>query len=364
MGPPRHLGLIPPSDAEHIPWPVPFADGIEVLRGLKGRRVAVLVSGDPFWFGAGSAISTAFPGQWRALPGVSIFARVAAQMGWALQDVPCLGLHAAPLARTRPHLSPGARLIVTLRDGAAVSALADYLRDVGFGDTTLTICEAMGGPRETVTRASVAEALKGGFDHPVAVAIEVAGNGAVLPRTSGLPDALFQTDGVMTKRALRAITLSALAPRAGEHLWDIGGGSGSIAAEWMLAHPACTATTIEPRADRCALIRANADALGVDRMTVIKGHAPEVLPTLPAPDAVFVGGGLNDALRAALWEVIPAGTRVVANAVTLETEALLVAAQAHLGGDLTRIELSTSAPMGSKRGWKAAYPVIQWSVTR
>lgn len=359
MGPQRHLGLLAPTDAKRVEWPVPFADGLEVLRTLKGRRVAVLVSGDPFWFGAGQAISVAFPGEWRALPNVSIFARVAAHMGWSLQDVACVGLHAAPFGRIRPDLCIGARLIVTLRDGPAVSDLARYLRDTGFDGSVLTVCEAMGGPRETITRTTVAEAMEGDFAHPVAVALEVAGNGAVIPCTSGLSDTLFATDGQMTKRPVRAITMSTLAPRPNEQLWDIGGGSGTIAMEWLMAHHTTRATSIEPRADRAAFIAQNAETLGVaHRMTVITGAAPAALATLPTPDAIFVGGGLSvDMLDA----ITPLPARLVINAVTLEGEALLAAAQAQHGGELMRIEIAHAKPLGAKRGWATSYPVVQWS---
>jgi precorrin-6Y C5,15-methyltransferase (decarboxylating) len=363
MGPARHLGLVDAS--ETVEWPVPFADGYAVLDGLRGRKVAVLASGDPFWFGAGRGISERFPGQWRAFPGVSIFGLVAARLGWALEDVTCVGLHAAPFARMRKELAPGARVITTLRDGQAVSEMARYLRDIGVADAEIFVCEAMGGPNERVSQMTVVEAMRGGFEHPVAVGISVRSAKAVIPRASGLPDALFETDGVMTKRPLRAMTLSALAPCAGEHLWDIGGGSGSIAIEWLLAHGSCFATIVEPRADRCALIRANAAALGVEhRLEILEAAAPEVLPALDRPDAVFIGGGLDADMRAAIWATVPDGTRVVANAVTLETEALLVGWHAKFGGDLMKIEISHSAPMGPKRGWKAAYPVVQWSVVR
>ena len=198
--------------------------------------------------------------------------------------------------------------------------------------------------------------------HPVCVAIEVAGSGAVLPCASGFEDALFDTDGVMTKRPVRALTLSALAPRPGERLWDIGGGSGSIGIEWLLSHPSTQAVAVEPRADRVGLIRANADRLGVDRLQVVTGRAPEALTDLPRPDAVFVGGGLCEALLEQVFADLPAGTRLVANAVTLESEAVLIRWHAARGGSLLRVELSEAAPLGPRRGWRAAYPVVQWSV--
>lgn len=365
MGAARHLALLPDLTAQTIPWPVPFADGIPRLLALRGKRVVMLASGDPFWFGAGTSVMRHLaPGEWRALPAPSTFSRAAARLGWPLEDTVCLGLHAAPLTRLRPHLAPGTRLIVLLRDGAAVSELAAYLEAQGVGATQMTVMEALGGPREQVRRLPAAGFALTDIAHPVAVALEPAGDAAVPHRASGQPDSLFDHDGQITKRPVRALTLSALAPRPGERLWDIGAGSGSIAIEWLLAHPACQAVAIEADAGRADRLRANADRLGMDRLVLVRGRAPEALAGLPAPDAVFIGGGLSAALLATLWQVLPPGCRLVANAVTLESEALLTQAQADHGGSLLRIELAEAAPLGARRGWKAFYPVVQWSVLR
>ncbi|MEM9975820.1 MAG: precorrin-6y C5,15-methyltransferase (decarboxylating) subunit CbiE, partial [Pseudomonadota bacterium] len=301
MGPPRHLSLLPEIKAETVAWPVPFADGLPMLEAWRGSNVVVLVSGDPFWFGAGVAISRRLDrSEWVALPGPSAFSLAASRMGWPLEGTMCFGLHAAPLGRLRPHLAPGARMIVLLRDGPSVPTFAQYLADLGFGPSRVTVLEALGGPRERITEA-VAECVPDtAFEHPVAVAIEVSGSGSALPSASGIADSFFETDGQITKRPLRALALSALAPIPGELLWDIGGGSGSIAIEWLLAHRANMAVSIELRSDRAARIRANAEALGVDRLQVVEGEAPDVLEGLETPDAIFVGGGLSEALCDAL----------------------------------------------------------------
>ncbi|MBR9762088.1 MAG: precorrin-6y C5,15-methyltransferase (decarboxylating) subunit CbiE [Rhodobacteraceae bacterium] len=364
MGPPRHLSLLADLGAERLPWPVPFADGIPQLLALRGRRVVVLASGDPFWFGAGTVLARHLaPGEWRALPGVSCFALAAARLGWPLETTLCIGLHAAPLARLRPHLAPGLRAVVLLRDGAAVADLGAYLSDTGFGESQVTVCEALGGPRETLTHTR-ADALEGrSFAAPVCVAVEIAGEGAVLPLASGRSDTWFANDGQITRRPVRALTLSALAPRPGEHLWDIGGGSGSIALEWLMAHPSLSATSFEVREDRAQRIRDNAASLGMDRLTVLTGRAPAVLDGQPLPQAVFIGGGLSADLLATLEATLPAGTRLVANAVTLESEALLAQSRARLGGDLLRIELAEAEALGSRQGWAPGRPIVQWSVT-
>lgn len=365
MGPQRHIGLLPPLRAEAVEWPVPFSEGLPLLMRYRGQRVAVLASGDPFWYGAGSLLARHLePGEWRALPAPSTASLAAARLGWPLERVTCLGLHAAPLARLRPHLAPGARLIVLLRDGEAARALAEWLTATGFGASRLWVMEALGGPRERIRRARADEMALADIAHPVCVALEVAGEGVSLPAVPGRLDDLFDHDGQISKAPVRALTLAALAPRAGAHLWDIGAGSGAVSIEWLLAHPQTTAMAVEVLPERAARARANAERLGVDRLEVVEGRAPEALDGLATPHAVFIGGGLSEALLADLWARLPAGARIVANAVTLESEALLARWHAAHGGRLMRFDVSEAVPLGSKRGWRAAYPIVQWSVTR
>ena len=446
MGAPRHLALIPDNGARRIPWPVPFADGLAILDTLRGQAVAVLASGDPFWFGAGSVLAQRYAArEWRALPALSSFTLAAAELGWPLEQTTCLGLHAAPLSRLAAHLAPGARLIVLLRDGDALGALADLLCARGFGATSVTVLEALGGPRQRVTRFTAQAGVSGRCAHPLCAALHVCahgdgaragdragaqtedragtqagdragaqagdragaqagaqagdragaqaedragaqaedragaqagseaggdGSGAAraeagpaLHCASGQPDALFDSDGQLTKRPLRALTLSALAPQPGELLWDIGGGSGSIAIEWLLSAASTQAVSIEARRERARRIGANARRLGAARLQVVHGRAPRALAGLPEPQAVFIGGGLSDALLEAVLAMLPRGARLVANAVTLDSEALLSRWQSARGGDLLRIELARCAPIGTRRGWHAAYPVVQWSVS-
>lgn len=362
MGSARHLSLLPAISCPVIEWPVPFAGGLKLLLEHRGRRVTMLVSGDPFWFGAGTSVTRHLDqGEWVAHPAPSTFTLAAARLGWPLQDVACLGLHAAPVERLRSRLAPGQRIVALLRDGEAVAVLADYLARQGFGSSVLHVMEALGGPRERV-RCAIAETLSfTDIAHPVAVGIDCTGKGHALPSTCGLPDDWFASDGQITKRPIRALTLSALSPRPGELLWDIGAGSGSIAIEWLLAHPVNRACAVEADPARAARTRANAAAFGLDRLDVVTGRAPDVLPEGPLPNAVFVGGGLSESLLDALWTRLPVGTRLVANAVTLESEALLARWHGLKGGDLLRIELADAAALGGRRGWRARYPVVQWS---
>lgn len=359
----RHLALLPDLRCDVTPWPIPFEDGIARLLEQRGRRVVLLVSGDPFWFGAGTIVARHLDrDEWVAHPAVSTFGLAAARLGWSIDDTACLGLHAAPFTRLRPILAPGRQAVVLVRDGAAVRLLARYFVDLGFGGSVLWVLEALGGPSERIRRTTAATLDFTDIVHPVAIGVTVAGEGAVLPSAAGRPDHWFDHDGQITKRSVRALTLSALAPRPGETLWDIGAGSGSIGIEWLLSHASTSAVAFEVDPVRTDRIRANAAALGADRLRVIDGRAPEILEGLPTPDVVFVGGGLSHGLLDRITATLDPGTRLVANAVTLESEILLTQWHAAKGGTLQRIELSEAAPLGTRRGWRAYYPVVQWSV--
>jgi len=356
FGGPRHLDLIGAGDKGKA-WPVPF-DASPVL-AHRGSPTVVLASGDPFWFGAGGSLMAQLsPGEWASHPAPSTFQLAANHLGWRLEDVHCLGLHAAPFARLRPVLGRGVRAICTLRDGAAAAELAQWLRDNGHPNARLTILERLGGRNERITRGLPLAPIGA----PVSAAIEATDPG--LPGASGLPDEMFQHDGQITKRPVRALTLSALGPRAGEMLWDIGAGSGSIGIEWLLAGGARVAA-LEADPLRAARARSNVEAFGLaHRHSLTEARAPEGLLHLPTPDAVFIGGGASDTLLAKLWDTIPPGTRLVMNAVTLETEALVLEWSNRNGGSLLKIDLAEPVAIGRKRGWKAALPILQWSVTR
>ena len=320
FGGPRHLALAGVGNRGRA-WPVPF-DVAPVL-ALRGQRVAVLASGDPFWFGVGGSLAEHLtPDQWCAYPAPSTFSLAAGRLGWRLEDTVCFGLHAAPFASTRTALQPGARLLCLLRDGSAVDDFVRWLDAYGFGPSALWVLEALGGPRERIRQTTAA-----GFDFadvvaPVAVALEVAGASG-LPRATGLPDTCFDHDGQITKASVRTLTLAALAPRPGLHLWDIGAGSGSISVEWCLAGG--HAAAIEQRSDRITNIRSNVESFGLGKsLRVVEGLAPAALVGLAPPDAIFVGGGFNATLFEVLKTLAKPACRLVVNAVTLETEAVLL----------------------------------------
>jgi len=353
----RHLALAGIGDRGHA-WPVPF--DVACVIGCRGRPTVVLASGDPFWHGVGGSLAERLAdSEWTAHPAPSTFQLVAARLGWRLENVICLGLHAAPFEALVPRLARGARLICLLRDGKAAADLAAWLSARGWGASRLWSCVALGGVNESI-RSDRADTYTGDpAAKLVTVALEADG-GEGLPRSSGLSDDLFVHDGQITKRPMRALALSALAPRAGERLWDIGAGSGSISVEWALCGG--KADAIEAREDRAANIRANAASFGLaHKIDVTIGRAPAALSGLAPPQAVFFGGGLDPAMFDAVCARVPKQTRMVAHAVTLETETLLSELQRRHGGELMRVEIAHATPLGGYRSWQAVRPVVQWS---
>jgi precorrin-6B C5,15-methyltransferase / cobalt-precorrin-6B C5,C15-methyltransferase len=361
----RHLGLAAPLiRGAARPWPSPFDGAAEEVYRHRGRPVCVLASGDPFHFGVGAVLARRIDArEMTVVPAPSAFSLAAARLGWSLPDTVLLSLHGRSLDLIRPHLQPGMRILILTSDGDGPGALAQLLTVIGFGKSRLVVLEALGGPRERIRKTSAAEFTFGSVDalNTVAIEVEAAPDARIAARTPGLPDDLFEHDGQITKREIRAVTLSSLAPCRGELLWDIGAGSGSVAIEWMLADPTMRAIAIEARVDRAARIARNAAALGVPGLEVIEGTAPAALDRLPMPDAIFIGGGAGNAgvLDVAARALRPGG-RFVVNAVTLQTEALLLGRHSAFGGELIRLAVSRAQPIGEKTGWHAAMPVTQW----
>ncbi len=362
----RHLALAAPLiRGAARPWPSPFDGAADEVLAYRGRQICVLASGDPFHYGIGAVLAQKIDArEMLVVPAPSAFSLAAARLAWSLPHTVLLSVHGRSLDLVRPHLQPGARILVLTADGDGPANLAKLLAAAGFGASRLTLLEALGGPRERVRTANAGDFDLDAVDALNTVAIEVvtAPGARVLPRTAGLADELFEHDGQITKREIRAVTLSSLAPRRGELLWDIGAGSGAVAIEWMLADTSMRAIAVERRADRAARIARNAAAFGVPQLQIVQGAAPAALALLPPADAIFVGGGAGEAgVLDAACRALPPGGRLVVNAVTLETEALLLARYAALGGELVRIGLARAEPLGGKTGWRAARPLTQWS---
>jgi precorrin-6Y C5,15-methyltransferase (decarboxylating) len=361
----RHLALAGALIRGAVrPWPSPFEAGVAEVVAQRGRQVCVLASGDPYLYGVGAVLARHVePAETVVVPAPSAFSLAAARLGWPLADCALLSLHGRELDRVRPHLQPGARLLALTSDGAGPAALAGLLAATGFGASRIVVLEALGGPRERIRATTAAQFDLGPVDPLNTVAIEVmaAAGARIIARAPGLPDAMFEHDGQLTKREVRAVTLSSLAPRRGELLWDVGAGAGSVAIEWMLADPSLRAIAIEAQAERTARIRRNAASLGVPGIAVVQGAAPAALAGLQIPDAIFVGGGASDpGVLDAVLAALRAGGRLVVNAATLESEALLLARYSALGGDLIRIAIARADPIGSMTAWRPAMPVTQW----
>jgi precorrin-6B C5,15-methyltransferase / cobalt-precorrin-6B C5,C15-methyltransferase len=346
------------------PWPSPFERAVEEVVAQRGRQVCVLASGDPFCYGVGAVLARQVPpNETVVIPAPSVFSLAAARLGWAIPETVLLSLHGRDLDLLRPHLHPHAHVLVLTSDGEQTAAIARLLVENGFGASRLTILEALGGPRERIRTTTAAKFDYDDIDalNTVAIAVEAEPNARIIPRGCGLDDGLFENDGAITKREIRAVTLSSLAPRHGEVLWDVGAGAGSVAIEWMLADPSLRAIAIEARADRAERIRRNAGALGVPGLDVRNAVAPGALHGLARPNAIFIGGGAcDDGVLDTAVAALPSGGRLVVNAVTLETEAELIARHGALGGNLIRLAIARANPLGGAMGWRPALPVTQW----
>jgi precorrin-6Y C5,15-methyltransferase (decarboxylating) len=368
VGGKRHLGLAGPLKAETMMWPSPIENALDAIEAHRGRSVCVLASGDPFFFGVGAMLMRRFTAdEMTSIPAPSAFALAASRLGWSQQDCALLTLHGRPLEAIIPHLCPGARIIALSWDDATPVKLAALLIARGMGRSKLTVCEAMGGPRE---RMRTTEAQEFALENVAAlntIALEVVSEhrARVLPRAGGLPEEWFEHDGQITKREIRAMTLSLLAPKRGELLWDVGSGSGSVAIEWMLADPANKAVAIELRNDRAERIARNALSFGVPGLSVVTGEAPHVFADLAPPDAIFVGGGASaPGIIERACDALAAGGRLVVNAVTLETQAACVGWRTRWGGELAQIAIAHAEPVGRYSGWRAAMTIVQWRLIK
>ncbi len=367
VGGARHLALARPLlRAETLPWPHPMSDAFPAILARRGRPVAVLASGDPLWFGVGTALARLLPAhELRCLPAPSSISLACARLGWSVQDTGVVSLCGRPAATLRPWLQPTARLVVLSADADTPREVASLLVAHGVPAATLHVMEALGGPRERVRTTPAHAFALTGLDPLNLVAVEVGPAAPGLSLAPGLPDALFEHDGQITKSEVRAATLAALAPRRGELLWDIGCGSGSVAVEWLLCNPTLRAAALDARPDRAARAARNAASLGVPRLDVRVGAAPHALAGLPPPDAVFLGGGAAaPGTIEAAWSALPPGGRLVANSVTMETDAVLLLARARLGGTLTRIGIERLDRLGTMHAFRPALAVTQLAAVK
>jgi precorrin-6Y C5,15-methyltransferase (decarboxylating) len=367
VGGKRHLGLANGLiRGRRLAWPSPIDAALPEIEKHRGRPVVVLASGDPFHYGVGDLLLRSIPAdETLCLPQSSSFSLAASRLGWSLQDVALVSLHGRALEGIVRYLQPGARILALSWDGDTPAKLARLLVERSMGDSALTVLEAMGGPRERVRRTTAAGFDLGNVAPLNTIALEVAASdgAVVLGLAAGLADSLFEHDGQLTKREVRAVTLSALAPHQGELLWDVGLGAGSIAVEWLLRHPSLKAIGIEAEPERAARAARNAASLGTPDLEIVQKRAPEAFDGLPTPDAIFLGGGLSDpAVFEAAWSALKPGGRLVANAVSLQSEARLIELFQRHGGELVRLDVAKAgkAGTGAVFVWRPAAPIIQW----
>ncbi|MFQ1699277.1 precorrin-6y C5,15-methyltransferase (decarboxylating) subunit CbiE [Loktanella agnita] len=366
IGGERHHMLAGNLTAERLAWPHPFDALIDQIGGLRGRRVVVLATGDPLWYSVGAKIGRAIdPAEIVYHPQLSAFQLAAARMGWSLPDVETLTVHGRPVAQMIAFIQPDIRLLILTTGAETPGQIARFLTERGFGQSKMSVLAAMGG-KDEARFDGIAESWDQSVPAFNTLAVEciAAPDAALLPRVPGLADHLFQSDGTMTKQEVRAATVAKLMPMRGALLWDIGCGCGSVAIEWMRAARYARAVGIEPRADRRAMAAANALGLGVPKLELVEGSVPEALDGLDAPDAIFIGGGLSRETFDAAWAALRPLGRLVANAVTLESEAELIALHKSHGGDLVKLSVHRAEPVGSLTGWRPLMPVTQWSLVK
>lgn len=365
----RHLALVAPlPQGQCVAWPTPFSAGVQQVLALRGQSVVVLASGDPFFYGVGGVLARSLGrGEMMCLPAPSSVALACARLGWAREQCHVVSVCGRPMARIRPFLQPRSRLFVLSADAQTPHLLAEWLVSLGLGEVRCYVMEALGGPNERCRSFMAHEGAPAdvGALNLLGLEIPASATAQCLPQCGGLPDSCFEHDGQLTRQEIRAVTLSALAPRAGELLWDIGGGAGSVSIEWMLAAQACRAIAIESMPERAARIARNAQALGVPDLQVLQARAPDGLAALEAPDAVFVGGGASrPGVLEQAWAALRPGGRMVVNAVVVETESRLVQAMQEWGGRLTRLSVARLDGVGSFHAFRPAMTVTQWVASK
>ncbi|MFT3931072.1 MAG: precorrin-6y C5,15-methyltransferase (decarboxylating) subunit CbiE [Spongiibacteraceae bacterium] len=366
FGSARQIALLPQTISASIRvWPSPFSvTPLLNLRDQSNRNdspVCVLASGDPLFFGIGATLARQIPiNEMTIIPAPSSYSLAAARLGWALQDVVMLSMVARPIAALHAQIYPNTRMLILSNDGSSPAAIAKLLCSRGFGSSHITVLEHLGGAHEARIDTTAQQWSIDAVAALNVVAVECIAddNAHCMPLTTGLPDTAFRHDGQLTKRDVRALTLARLAPMPGELLWDVGAGCGSIGIEWMRAHPRCRAIAIEADADRQQFIEHNRDALGVPALQLIKGEAPTALAGLERPDAIFIGGGVTaPGVLESCWQQLRSGGRLVANAVTLQSEMVLQQWRAQHGGELTRIQIAQAQPLGEFDTWRSALPI-------
>lgn len=368
IGGERHLGMISELDApkavEKRKWPQPFLSILEQLEELKGRRTCVVATGDPLLYGAGETLVKRLDREeYTVIPHISAFSLAAARMGWPLTPVELVTLHGRPVSNLAPHLYPGARIFILSEDRTTPQTVADYLKDIGISDLWVTVLAHMGGEREVI-RAFHLSNIPDDLPDFHTLALELPSTAPFLPSVPGLPDSAFVHDGKMTKREVRAAAMAKLMPHPGAVLWDIGAGCGSLTIEWLRAAKRTRVFALEPHEGRRALMEQNAARLAPNGLTVINGKAPAALDPLPEPDAIFLGGGVSKEVVDRCILMLKPGGRLVAHAVTLESEAVLLGEFEVHGGELARISVSRASPVGPYHGWKPLMPVTQWSYVK
>ncbi|WP_322495735.1 precorrin-6y C5,15-methyltransferase (decarboxylating) subunit CbiE [Chloroflexus sp.] len=361
VGGKRHLAAFPEVAAERLAVEASVEPALARLQQAweAGRTAVVLASGDPLWYGIGASLRRVFPPEALDIVPAPTSAQLAfAALAEPWHDAVLLSAHGHPLATIVPAAlaAPKAAILTDRQQTPAV--IAQALIAAGMDPASrCAVCEQLGGPRQHVVSATLADLVTAEFD-PLNVLV-VWNDRPVRPIPPGLPDEAFSTEaGQITKREVRLLSLAELALQPGEVLWDIGAGSGAVAIEAARACPTARVYAVERRAVFVEHIHANLCRFPAPNLHAAHGEAPEACADWPDPDAIFVGGsgGRLEAIIALAKQRLRTGGRLVLNLVTaghLATAlALLPAAR------VAQVQINRGAPIQSDLRFAALNPVF------
>ncbi|MBX7145930.1 MAG: precorrin-6y C5,15-methyltransferase (decarboxylating) subunit CbiE [Alphaproteobacteria bacterium] len=364
----KYHDYFPELKTERWIWRRPLKRTLDALEKVRGKKVVVLATGDPMWFGVGVSLSKRFlPHEMSIIPGISAFSLVCARLGWSISTTVCITMHGRPINQLVNFLAPHQRLILLSHDQTTPSKIANLLTERGYGSSKMIVFSDMNSLSEKYIEglAKNNNFLDCSDFNTIAIECSEGEVNSLMPLTIGLPDDVFHHDGQLTKYKIRTLTLSALMPMPNQTLWDIGAGCGSISIEWARYHSTMKSYAIEKNEKRCQFIKENSDSFGLSNIDILSGTAPEILNNLEKPDAIFIGGGLLEKNMIDIcWQALKKSGRLVINTVTIESEQEILKIYKNLGGKLSKISIEQPDLLGELTVWRKSMPVTQLTVIK
>lgn len=369
IGAATHLAAFPELTAEKIPYPSPMSGLRDLLHSHSARRIALLASGDPLFYGISTTLLRYFSSEHLIFhPNVSSLQAAFACLGRPWQQAQLVSLHGRPLAGLRAALQ-GNRLYALLTDREnSPTAIARLLIDAQFDESDLWVAENLGMLDERFRhfRATDLANTEVEFSPLNVVILETHGLGGILPEFPGIPDEQFSTGtepgkGLLSKREVRLTILALLSPRAGDIGWDVGAGCGGVSVEWARWNPSGEVHAVERHPERLEHLGINRERFGVvNNLHIIPGVAPEALSGLPDPHALFIGGssGNLDEMLDVVWARLRPGGRLVASAVTEDSRVDLHGFAGDREAYWTELSIARSERLAGQRVMRPYLPVL------